>query len=105
MYLPRHSVALVGPEVAVPPVRVCGVPTCAPPAEQSPPFAVTVAGSQRKNVTVPVGVGPEPETVAVSVADVPGATLPPVGFDCVVVEEDSSATVKHSAALDGKSDA
>ena len=27
------------------------------PAEQSPPLAVTVAGWQRKNFTVPVGVG------------------------------------------------
>ena len=61
-------------EMALPePSRATDVPTWVPPEEQLPPLAVTVAGLQRKKVTLPVGVGPPPLTVAVSVAAVPVA--------------------------------
>jgi hypothetical protein len=50
-------------------------------------LAVTVAGWQRKNATVPVGVGPAPLTVAESVTEAPGATSVAFVLACVAVVE------------------
>jgi hypothetical protein len=63
------------------PARV-PVPMFVPPVAQSPPAATP---EHRKNVTVPVGscAGLLPTIVAVSVTDVPGATVPVL--DAVVV--------------------
>src|SRR5258707_146774 len=80
-------------EVATPFTSTFAVPTCVPPDAQS-----TAAGWHRKNVTVPVGVGcrAPPVIVAVSVTDVPGTTLPPVGLDAVVGVDGCFPVVKHS---------
>ena len=88
-------------DVAVPPASVFAAPICVPPAEQSPPFAATVVGLQSVKVTDPVGVGwpGPPDTVAVSDASVPGTIPPPVGADCVTVDEVCFTTVKHSRVL------
>ncbi len=85
----------------MPPASVFAAPICVPPAEQSPPFAATVVGLQSVKVTNPVGVGwpSPPDTVAVSVASVPGTMLPPVGVDCVEILDDCYVVVKHSRVL------
>jgi hypothetical protein len=99
--LPGVLVFVAASEVAVPPASDFAAPTCVPPLEQSPPFAFTVVGSQRKNVMVPLGVPDEPLTVATSVAKVPDETLPPVGLEFVVmvVGWGGRTTLKHSAVL------
>src|SRR5260221_1894151 len=83
-------------EAAEPADNVFVAPTSVPPAEQFPPFVVTCAGPQRKKSTVPVAVGPEPLTVAVSVTDVPGTTEAPCDEDAVVVDDGCKPNVKHS---------
>jgi hypothetical protein len=84
-------------EVAWPlPFSALGGPTAVPAGDTHPP-AVTSAGWQRKNVTVPVGVPPTPsDTVAVSLTEVFGATPPPVGFDSVETVDGVCTVVKHS---------
>jgi hypothetical protein len=101
-YVPAVLVAVVAADVAAPPASATAAPTCVPPAEHVPPFAVTCAGAHRKNATLPVGVPAVPLTVAVSLALVPGATPPPVGDEVVAIVAGSNArgtTVKHSLAL------
>ena len=74
-----------------------GVPICVPAVPSQPP-AVTSAGWQRKNFTSPVGVGPLPDTVAVSLTDVPASTVPD-GLAEVTVVEGCFTVVKHSFVL------
>jgi hypothetical protein len=94
-YVPTAVVAVVVSDVALPfASSAVAAPTCVPPDVQ--PFAVTVVGSQRKNVTVPVGVSPVPLTVTRSVADVPGTTPAPVGLELVATVGGWLETVKHS---------
>jgi hypothetical protein len=98
-YVPTAVVFVAASDVACPPLKVFALPTCVP-AGLGHPAAVTSFGWHRKNATVPVGVGcpAPPVTVAVSVTDVPGVTLAPVGLDKVAVPDGCLATVKHSLA-------
>src|SRR5262245_46371795 len=88
-------VFVLASDVTSPLLSVFAAPICLPPYTQPWP-AVTSFGWHRKNATVPVGIGcpAPPVTVAVSVTDVPGTTLPPVGVDCVAVP-DGCFTVVH----------
>jgi hypothetical protein len=84
---------LAGSEVATPlPLSVLAPPIRVPPLGHAPP--VNCEGLQRKKVTVPVGVTPPPDTVAVSV------TLPVGAVDVVdawvVICGRPFSTVKHS---------
>jgi len=90
---------LAASDVACPLLSVLALPICVPPVAHPTP-TVTSFGWQRKNATVPVGVGcpAPPLTVAVSVTDDPGNTLPPVGLDSVTVVEFVLACV---AVIDG----
>src|SRR5262250_3703582 len=92
-------VFVLASDVACPLLSVLAAPIWVPP-DTHPWPAVTSFGWHRKNATVPVGVGcpAPPVTVAVSVTDVPGTTLPPVGLDCVAVPEGCFTVVKHSLA-------
>src|SRR3954468_9257225 len=90
--------AVVGSACGLGAVRPSAPPTWAPPAEQSPRLAVTVAGWHRKKLTVPVGAGPPamPVAVAESVTLTPGTWLPPVGLEVVAVDDGCLTVVKHS---------
>ena len=81
-----------GSEVACP-LTSGFVPADVPLAEQSPPFAATSVGLHKKNSTLPVGVGPVPDTVTVSVADVPGFSKFPLGSESVVIVGIKDATL------------
>ena len=95
--LPTSVVELaVGSDVAEPATSAL-VLIDVPPAVQSPPFAATSVGLHKKNSTVPVGVGPVPDTVAVSVAVVPGTTLFVSGLDFVMMVGVCKTVVKHSS--------
>ncbi len=79
---------------AWPPESVTAVPIWVPPVGQLPD--VRSVGPQRKNVTVPAGVPELPDTVAMSLAVVPGTTLPPVGVEDVETVAVWRTVVKHS---------
>ena len=102
--MPIAVVFVVDSDVATPLAfkvsPAAGVPICVPAVPSHPPD-VTSDGWQRKNFTVPVGTGcpAPPVTVAVSLTDVPGTTLPPVGLDVVAVFDGCLAVVKHSLVL------
>ena len=85
-------------EVALPDMRFTADPTATPPLAQG-----LTPTAQRKNSTVPVGVGPLPVTVTVSLFDAPRTIDAEVGE--VTVDEGAFVTVKHSpklASLDGR---
>src|SRR4051794_38923791 len=109
-YVPtaRVSVLVVLSEVAEP-ARPSGfvAPTLVPPAEQSPPLAVTVAGPHRMKSTVPVGMPSTwmPVTVTVSDATVPGTTVEVLGedwVDMVGVGGTIGSTVKVAVTVWGR---
>ena len=92
------NVALVVGDVAAP-ATTGDEPTDTPPVEHVPPFAVTVAGSHKKNSAVPpgAGAGATPVMVTSSDAIVPGIMFVPDGVDCVVIElMFCFSVVKHS---------
>ena len=88
-------VFVVASDVACPLLSGFALPICVPP-DTHPWPAVTSLGWHRKNVTVPVGIGPTPDTVAVSVTDVPGTTAAEFVLAWVVVVEACGTVLKHS---------
>ncbi len=95
------NVALVVGDVAAP-ATTGDEPTDTPPTEHVPPFAVTVAGSHKKNSAVPVGAGAGATvaTVILSSTVVPGITPDPVGLETVSIStsvlKSCFSVVKHS---------
>ncbi len=96
-YLPIALVLVVDDEVADPPTRLTAPPICVPSPVSQPTPAVTSFGRHKKNYTEPVGVGPVPDTVALSDADVPGPTVTPVGLEVVSVVDVCFSVSKHSS--------
>ena len=93
-------VAVVLGDVAAP-ATTGDVPIDTPPEEQSPVFAMTVAGLHKKNSAVPVGAGAGATvaTVMLSSTVAPGITPVPVGLDVVVIADACFSVVKHSVVL------